>query len=127
MLNDTYVQLYNPFEHLAVDEVIVLFEGRVIFKQYIPKKHKRFGIKTYKLCDMTVYTYNTSVYLGKNRQNATQTMTATHTKVKSITSMVEEVGHKIYMGNFFSSLDLMTCTQELSTVVEISEKIVKKC
>jgi len=36
---------------LAADEVIVKFKGRVIFRQYIPKKRKRFGIKIYKLCD----------------------------------------------------------------------------
>ena len=32
--------MYNPTEHLAVDEVIVLYKGRVIFRQYIPKKQK---------------------------------------------------------------------------------------
>jgi len=32
-----------------VDEVIVKFKDRVIFRQYIPKKRKRFGIKIYKL------------------------------------------------------------------------------
>jgi hypothetical protein len=36
---------------LAVDEIIVLFKGRVIFKQYILKKNKWFGINIYKLCD----------------------------------------------------------------------------
>jgi hypothetical protein len=34
-----------------VDEVIVKFKGRVIFRQHIPKKRKRIGIKIYKLCD----------------------------------------------------------------------------
>ena len=48
-LNQTYPKFYNPLEHLAVDEVIVKFKGRVVFMQYIPKKRKRFGIKIYKL------------------------------------------------------------------------------
>ena len=39
-LNNKFYELYNPTEHLAADEVIVLFKGRVIFRQYIPKKHK---------------------------------------------------------------------------------------
>src|SRR5215510_4837132 len=56
ILNDTFSKLYNPSENLAIDEVIVPFKGRVIFKQYIPNKHKRFGIKMFKLCDMTGYT-----------------------------------------------------------------------
>ena len=37
-LNETYTKFYNPSEHLAVDKVIVKFKGRVIFRQYLPKK-----------------------------------------------------------------------------------------
>ena len=48
-LNQAYPKFYNPLEHLAVDEVIVKFQGRVIFRQFIPKKRKCFGIKIYKL------------------------------------------------------------------------------
>ena len=58
ILNEKYSQYYSPSEHLAVDEVIVKFKGHVIFRQYTPKKHKRFGIKIYKLCDETGYTYD---------------------------------------------------------------------
>jgi len=32
MLNKAYAKFYNPLEHLAVDEVIVKFKGRVIFR-----------------------------------------------------------------------------------------------
>jgi len=86
-----------------VDEVIVKFKGRVIFKQYIPKKRKRFGIKIYKLCDETGYTYDMRVYLGRNSHFATDDMTATHATVRHFTSRVEGLGHKIFMDNFFSS------------------------
>ena len=41
----------------------------MIFKQYIPKNRKRFGIKIFKLCDSTGYTYDMKVYLGKDRQS----------------------------------------------------------
>jgi len=63
-LNDAYAKFYSPSAHLAVNEVIVLIKGRVIFKQDIPKKQKCFHIKIYKQCDMTWYTYNMRVYLG---------------------------------------------------------------
>jgi len=49
ILNATFSKFYSPSENLAIDEVIVSFKGRVIFKQYIPKKRKRFGIKIFKL------------------------------------------------------------------------------
>jgi len=45
ILNATFSKFYNPSDNLAIDEVIVSFKGRVIFKQYIPKKRKCFGIK----------------------------------------------------------------------------------
>ena len=50
-VNKAYALFYNPSEHLVVDNINVKFKGRVIFRQYIPKKRKRFGIKPYKLCD----------------------------------------------------------------------------
>jgi len=62
ILNKMFSKFYSPSEHLAVEEVIVLFKGRVIFRQYIQKKHKRFGNKIYKPCDETVYTYDMTVY-----------------------------------------------------------------
>jgi len=102
-LKDSYAKFYNPSEHLAVDEVIVSFKGRVIFRQYIPKKRKRFGIKIYKLCDESGYTYDMRVYLGRDSQSATDDMTATHAIVRLLTSRVEGVGHKLFMDNFFSS------------------------
>jgi len=37
-LNKAYSKFYNPSGHLAVDKVIVKFKGRVIFRQYSPKK-----------------------------------------------------------------------------------------
>jgi hypothetical protein len=51
VLIEKFSKFCNPSEHLAIDEVIVKYEGRVIFRQYILKKHKRFGIKIYKLSD----------------------------------------------------------------------------
>jgi len=81
ILNKKFSKFYSPSEHLAVDEVIVKYKGGVIFRQYIPKKHKRFGIKIYKLCDETGYTYDMTVYLGRYRERNVQHLTATHTTV----------------------------------------------
>ena len=41
-LNNAYAKFLTPSEHLAVDNVIVKFKGRVIFRQCIPKKEKTF-------------------------------------------------------------------------------------
>jgi len=56
IIGTNFSKFYNPSECLAVDEIILKLKGRVLFKQYIPKKRKRFGIKMLKLCDSTGYT-----------------------------------------------------------------------
>ena len=86
-----------------MDEVIVKFKGRVIFRQYIPKKRKHFGIKIYKLCDKLRYTYDIRVYFSRDSHSTTDDMTATHASVRHLPSGVEGLGHKIFMDNFFSS------------------------
>jgi hypothetical protein len=57
---------------MVVHEVEVIFKGWVIFNQYIPKKHICFGIKIYKLCAMSGYTYDMDIYLQKDRTSATR-------------------------------------------------------
>ena len=102
-LNEAYAKFCNPSEHLTMDEVIVKFKGRVIFRQYIQKKRKRFNIKMYKLCDKSGYTFDMRVYLGKESHSATYDMSAAHATVRHLTCRVGGLGHKIFMDNFFSS------------------------
>jgi hypothetical protein len=67
-LSNSYAKYYSLTEHLAVDEIIVLFKGRVIFKRYIPKKCKQIGIKLYKLSNSKGYTYNMTICLGMSKK-----------------------------------------------------------
>ena len=104
-----FSKFYNPSENLAIDEVIVPCKGRVIFKQYTPKKRKRFGTKMFKFCDSTGYTYDMKVYLGKDRQRTAQHSTARDSNPCDSDRTDEEDrrrGHKLYMDNFFSSPEL---------------------
>ena len=86
-----------------MDEVIVNFKGRVIFRQYIPKKIKCFSFKIYKLCDEARYTCAKRTNLGKDSHSATDNMTATHATVRHLTRRADGLGHKIFMDNFFPS------------------------
>jgi hypothetical protein len=58
MLIVAYLKFYNHSEHLAICEVIVVFKAMVAFKQYIPKKHRCFITKNYKLYDTMGCTYD---------------------------------------------------------------------
>ena len=108
IIRTKFSKFYNPSEHLAVDEVIVKFKGRVLFKQYIPKNNKRFSIKMFKLCDSTGYTHDTNVYLGKDRQGAAQHLTATHATVTNLARGVDGFGHKRTWTTSFPPLTCLT-------------------
>jgi len=64
------------------------FKGRVIFRQDIPKKRKHFGIKIFKLCKLTEYTYHMKVYLGKDRQRMARHLIVMHVTVTKLTGTV---------------------------------------
>jgi hypothetical protein len=111
-LNTAFSKLYNPPKNLVTEEVTVVFKGRVVFRQYIPKRHRRFGIKIYNLWDCTGYTCGMKVY----KQRKAQDLTATYATAKELTRKVEGRSHKLYMGNFFSSPDLSDDTTKTKTV-----------
>ncbi|GFY14325.1 piggyBac transposable element-derived protein 4 [Trichonephila clavipes] len=66
--NRIFKEVYDPTKNLSFDEVIIKFKGRVLFKQYIPKKRKQWGLKMYKIADATGHTYDMRVYLGKDKR-----------------------------------------------------------
>jgi len=82
-------KLRTVFDKL--NEVTVKFKGRVIFRQYIPKKRNLFNIKIYTLCDESGYTYDMRVYLGRDSHSATDDMTAIHATVRHLTSRVKRL------------------------------------
>lgn len=106
LLNALYKEAYDPAENLAIDEVIVKFKGRVIFRQYIPKKRKQWGIKIYKIADELGYTYDMQVYLGKDKNEEKPFCSAAFNVVSEMAKTIKGKGHKLFMDNFFSSPDL---------------------
>lgn len=56
--NNISGRFYRPGKSVCIDESLVPFRGRIIFKQYIPNKRHRYGIKLFKLCSSLGYTSN---------------------------------------------------------------------
>ncbi|XP_060872032.1 piggyBac transposable element-derived protein 4-like [Metopolophium dirhodum] len=66
-LIENFQKILELEEYLAVDETMVPFRGRLIFRQYIPGKAHKYGVKLFKLCGTNGYTYNVQVYAGKSQ------------------------------------------------------------
>lgn len=76
-------------------------KGRVVFWQYTPKKHKRFGMKLYKLCDGNGYMYNMTTYLGEQLLNAAFNIMPTHGTVLQLKRKMQGDGHILFMDKHF--------------------------
>ncbi|XP_032688336.1 piggyBac transposable element-derived protein 4-like [Odontomachus brunneus] len=59
-------QNYSLGANVTIDEMLVGFPGRCSFKQYIPSKPKKYGIKIFSMIDAKLfYIYNMEIYAGK--------------------------------------------------------------
>ena len=57
---------------IIVDELLIPFRGHCSFKQYMPKKPDKHGMKLFLMCAcLTGYTFNGKPYLGRqgNQRN----------------------------------------------------------
>ncbi|XP_053989515.1 piggyBac transposable element-derived protein 4-like [Hylaeus volcanicus] len=72
-LNKNFEKYHDPPEVLCINESLIPFRGRIIFRQYLKQKRHKYGIKIFKLCCGHGYTYYFHVYTGKalDKENKT--------------------------------------------------------
>ena len=55
-----------PYLHLFVDEAMISFRGCLSFRQYLPAKRTKYGVKVWEICDArNGYCFDFDVYLGR--------------------------------------------------------------
>lgn len=92
-----------PDKNICIDETLVPFRGRLAFRQYIKNKRHKFGIKLFKLCTAGGYTYNLSVYCGK--EDVTSEPVPTRV-VKHLLGDLLDKGYTLYTDNYYTSVSL---------------------
>ncbi|XP_041949787.1 piggyBac transposable element-derived protein 4-like [Alosa sapidissima] len=96
---------YYPHEHLSIDESMVSFRGRVFFRQYVPNKRHRFGLKNFVLSDATSnYTYLWHVYTG-GAFNYDRCLGIGHSSVVGLLREAKLLGkgHSLYTDSYYTS------------------------
>lgn len=66
LMNKNFQKWCIPQENVCIDETMIPFRGRLGFRQYIPGKKHKYGLKLFKLCMEGGYTYGVKVYGGKS-------------------------------------------------------------
>ncbi|KAL7637887.1 UNVERIFIED_CONTAM: hypothetical protein RMT77_011499 [Armadillidium vulgare] len=101
MLDEAIEKKYYPSQNLSLDESLLLWKGRLIFRQYIKSKRSRFGIKIFKLVDSNGVTVKTKIYTGKMEEK--DEFSKTETIVVNMMQDFLEKCHHLYTDNFYTT------------------------
>jgi len=97
---------YIPGTDLTVDEQLIPFRGKCPFRQYMPSKPAKYGIKVWWNCDAdTSYPLKGEIYLGK-QPGQIQQVGLGSTVVMNTTAPWHNTGRNIVCDNFFTSIPL---------------------
>ena len=118
--------VYCPGQNLSVDESLVLFKGRLHFKQYIRTKRARFGIKLYELTTSNGITLDFLVYCGKGMfyEDGNEDMPSTEQIPAALMEPFLDKGHILFT-DYYTSPSLETFLLGRNTFVEQLNRIEK--
>ena len=110
----TYAQVYQPGRDLSVDESMIKYKGRLAFRQYMPAKPTKYGIKDFVLAEAdTGYCLKFMTYTGKYLFPR-KDIPLTSQVVLDLLRGYEHKGHIVYMDNFYTSPELFYTLETLS-------------
>ena len=89
---------------ITIDETMVPWRGRLSFKQYIPGKAHKYGVKIYKIAATNGYTWNFMVYTGQ--QDPTAGLGHAHTVVMNLLDGLLGCYRTVVADNFFTTISL---------------------
>lgn len=103
ILQPKFKSSYIPEELVCIDESNVPFRGRIHFRQYIPNKRHKYGIKVFKLCVSGGYTWSFKVYTGKERAGD---ISVAEKIVTELMDSLLDSGRTVYTDNWYTSVRL---------------------
>jgi len=106
--NNKIDEIYYPGKNLSIDESMILWRGRLVFRQYIKGKRHKFGIKLYMLTESSGLNLRMFIYCGQKLTAIQQPYAISHTENVVMNLMKGKLnnGHSLYMVNFYNSVDL---------------------
>ncbi|XP_044745115.1 piggyBac transposable element-derived protein 4 [Coccinella septempunctata] len=108
--------VYSPCEKLSLDESMLLFRGRLVFRQYIKNKKSKYGIKFYELTTHEGFILNLEIYQGRDGADPLPgNIPKTEQLVLRLLGPFLNKGHHVFMDNFYNSVSLSSELLKLRT------------
>ena len=96
---------FHPHQNVSIDEAMIAFRGRLGWRQYMPGKPTKYGIKAWVRADPhTGYLNDFQIYTGKNGEK--QEFGLGGRVVKDLTRDITGVNHIVNCDNYFTSPEL---------------------
>nr|CAH7752477.1 unnamed protein product [Callosobruchus chinensis] len=108
-LKKKFMEVYVPEQNISIDESLLGWKGRLKWKQFIPSKRKRFGIKLFLLCESsTGYTYNFLIYTGADTNYGDNFVNEPLSArvVLELSNNLLDKGYCLFLDNYYTSVDL---------------------
>ena len=104
LLKARFKSIYIPGSVVTVDETMVPWWGRLSFRQYVPGKALKYGVKMYRVADTDGYTWDFIIYTGK--QNLTNSLGRSRTVIMQLLEGLFGRYRTVVADNFLTSIAL---------------------
>ncbi|XP_064597891.1 piggyBac transposable element-derived protein 4-like [Liolophura sinensis] len=110
----TMREVYYPKRDLCIDESMVLWRGRLLFRQYIKNKRHKYGVKLYELCESDGMVLKILIYSGTNVDDDLHLGQSAAVVLHLMPDFLDK-GHVLYTDNYYNSVGLTKALTDRST------------
>ncbi|KAG5864001.1 hypothetical protein JTB14_007635 [Gonioctena quinquepunctata] len=107
---------YVPDKNICIDESMMLWRGRLHFRQYIKNKKHKYGVKLYELCESDGLVMKIKIYCGKSEKTDHDLGHTTDVVLHLLEDYLDK-GYTLYMDNFYNSVTLTNLLTTRKTYV----------
>lgn len=99
-------EAYSPGQYVTLDEKLESFRGRCSFRQYIPNKPAKYGIKIQALVDSrSFYTINMEIYPGAQPDGPYKYSNSAYDVVDRMVEPISKTNRNVTFDNWYTSLE----------------------
>jgi len=103
--NKRMQDVYQPSKNLSLDESMVLWRGRLVFRQYIKNKRHKYGVKLYMLTENQGFVQQIMIYSGQGT-GVLPGVSHTEYVVDQLMNNYFDKGYSLFMDNYYNSVQL---------------------